>query len=104
MRIKQSKIVRRFAFVTNEAYEQIEFIKSRWPQTTTVNGSYKVVNYTLSEEEDLKSFTELLGYTVKELDLTGTIGAISNGEAGPLICNHEDTLKIILHFNSGEMT
>ena len=99
MRIKQSKIVRRFAFITNGAYEQVEFIKSRWPQTTTVNDSYKVVNYTLNEEEDLKAYTESLGYTVKELDLTNAISAISNGEAGPLICNHEDTLKIISHFN-----
>lgn len=102
MRIKPNGRVKRFAFVTVEAYEQIEFIKSRWPQTVNVNDNYKVVNYLLDEESNLKAFTKSLGFEVKELGVVGTIDAINKGEQGPFICGHADALEVINNY-SGEM-
>ena len=102
MRIKSSGKVKRFAFITNSAYEQIEFIKSRWPQTAIINDSYKIVNYLLGEESDLKAFTESLGFEVKELSVSDTIDAINKGEQGPFVCGHADAIEIINNY-SGEM-
>lgn len=102
MRIKNSKLVRRFAFVTNEAYESIGFIKSRWPITASVGSNYKVVNYLLGEESDLKALSESLGYQVKELSFNDTVKAMNESESGPFICSHKQAKEIINNY-SGEM-
>ncbi len=102
MRIKNSKLVRRFAFVTNEAYESIGFIKSRWPITASAGSNYKVVNYLLDEENDLKALSESLGYQVKKLNLADTTEAMNAVESGPFICDHKQAIEIINNY-SGEM-
>ena len=100
MRINQNKLVKRFAFVTNSAYESIEFIKTRWHSTASVGDNYKVVNYLKSEEEDLKRLTESLGFKVKDLDCDSTIASMNSIESGPFICSHNDAISIIGHFNN----